>query len=363
MRVTLIVLLFYLTTSLAQGQLQGPLAVGSPEAAFSGSPRLSRHAVAMLRAHYQGDTVPLIPQPFRTRLDTALAGFDWPRVEAVKKELVDKYGIVAALMWEQSRFIATGSIGLAELHARDVAATGSTGLSETAVMLWMYAYAVTMTDGHKCVDEAAKDAHLDYLRGPTFEPVLQIVRAIADDRLAAMRDLAIRLETVLADDRSDDTMCRIGAAKPDIKPAPVWRPEATQTRTMLPKHLLALTAVMRPRPIARRELPKPEAEPAPSHESARISSDAAASRPDPDIAKATETSASPNPEPTIPTATTETSPPPTAEPTKASATETSPPPTTEPIASPPPATANTSISAAPNADDAQPAVSDAAPPH
>ena len=63
------------------------------------------------------------------------------------------------------------------MHAQDVAATGSTGLSETAVMLWFYAVAVTMTDGHKCADEAAKDAHLDQLRGPAFEPVLQIVRS------------------------------------------------------------------------------------------------------------------------------------------------------------------------------------------
>ena len=117
---------------------------------------------------------------------------------------------VPALMWEQTRFVATGSLGVAEMHARDVAATGSSGLSETAVMMWFYAVAVTMTDGEKCVDTAARDAHLDYLRGPEFEPVLQIVRSISDDRLAAMRDLAIRLETVLAEGRTDDTMCRTG---------------------------------------------------------------------------------------------------------------------------------------------------------
>ena len=80
------------------------------------------------------------------------------------------------LAWEQSRYIATGSIGMAEMHALDVAATGSTGLSETAVMLWFYSVAVTMTDGHKCVDEEAKDAHLDRLRGPAFEPVIRLLR-------------------------------------------------------------------------------------------------------------------------------------------------------------------------------------------
>jgi hypothetical protein len=115
-------------------------------------------------------------------------------------------------------------------------------------MLWFYAAAVTLTDGHKCVDEAARDAHLDKLRSPEFEPVLQIVRSIAEDRLAAMRDLAIRLESVLSEDRTDDTMCRVGNAKPDLKPDSVWRPEAAETRAMLPKHLAALASVMRPRP-------------------------------------------------------------------------------------------------------------------
>lgn len=122
-------------------------------------------------------------------------------------------------------------------------------------MLWFYAVAVTMTDGHKCVDESARDAHLDRLRGPAFDPVLQIVRTIADDRLAAMRELAVRLETVLAEDRTDDTMCRVGTATPETKPDPVWRPEATEARAMLPRHLVALASVMRPRPVARPEPP------------------------------------------------------------------------------------------------------------
>ena len=262
MRATLFFLiLFSLNAGIAHAQSQAPLDVGSPEAAFAGGPiRLSKGAAAMLRSHYEGDRVPLIPQPFRGKLDTALLGRDWQRAEAVKQELVAARGIVMALAWEQSRFIATGAVGVAEMHALDVAATGSTGLSETAVMLWFYAAAVTLTDGHQCVDEAAKEAHLDRLRGPAFEPVTRIVRSISDDRLGAMRDLAIRLETVLSGERSDDTMCRSGNAKAEVKPEAIWRPEAAVTRAMLPKHLAALAAVMRPRPIARLEAPKPDVE-------------------------------------------------------------------------------------------------------
>lgn len=233
---------------------QTPLAVGTPQAAFAGGPiHLTPHAAALLRAHYHGDNVPMVPQSFRGRLDTALAVFDWPRVRLLKKQLEEKDGPIAALLWEQSRVIATGSIGLAELHALDVAATGASGLSETAAMMWFYAVAVTMTDGEKCVDSAARDAHLDYLRGPTFDPVLRIIRGLADDRLAAMRDLAIRLETVLAEDRTDDTMCRPesgGGAAPRIKPVEQWKPEAARARAMLPRDLLALAAVMRPQPRA-----------------------------------------------------------------------------------------------------------------
>ena len=263
MRTTLVLLL--LCCLAGPVRAQAPLEVGSPESAFAGGPiHLSRHAAGMLRSHYQGDKVPLVPQPFRGKLDTALAGFDWPRVEATKKQLVAAQGIVPALLWEQSRFIATGSIGVAEMHALDIAATGASAMSETAVMLWFYSVAVTMTDGHKCVDEAAKDAHLDHLRGPAFEPVIQILRTIGDDRLAAMRDLAVRLETVLAVDRTDDLMCRGGNAKPEIKPDAAWRPDAALARGMLPRHLVALASVMRPRPVARPESPRPvAAKPAP----------------------------------------------------------------------------------------------------
>jgi hypothetical protein len=232
-----------------RAQAQAVLDVGSAQDAFAGGPiRLSSHAVALLREHYQGDKVPQIPQPFRGRLDTALAARDWNQVDVVKKQLEDKDGPMPALMWEQTRFIATGSIGVAEMHALDVAATGSTSLAETAVMMWFYAASVTMTDGEKCIDRAARDAHLDLLRGPAFEPVLHIVRSVADDRLGAMRELAMRLETVLAQDRTDDTMCRTANEQPELKPVSIWKPEAAQARARLPRDLLALSAVMRAGP-------------------------------------------------------------------------------------------------------------------
>jgi hypothetical protein len=234
--------MFLLLCQVAQAQT--PQDVGSAQMAFAGGPiRLSGHAVDLLREHYQGDNVPLVPQPFRGQLDKALAGGDWQQVYAVKQALQDKAGTVPVLLWEQTRFIATGSIGVAEMHALDAAATGSPELSETAAMMWLYAAAVTMTDGEKCVDHTARDAHLDRLRGPEFEPVLRIMRTIADDRLAAMRELAIRLETTLAQDRTDDTMCRTGSKQPDTKPVAVWRPEAARARTRLPNELVA---VMRP---------------------------------------------------------------------------------------------------------------------
>ncbi len=245
-----------------RGPAQTPPAVqaelGSPEAAFAGGPiKLSKGAAALLRSHYQGDKVPIIPQPFRGRLDTALAARDWPRIETIKKEMTAAYGLVAVLAWEQTRFIGTGGIGIAELHALDVAATGSSGLAETAAMLWLYAVAATMTDGHKCADQAAKEAHLDKLRGPMFEPVLKHVRGLTDDRVVAMRDIAMRLESLMAPDRTDDTVCRTGPGKPDLRPEALWRPAATSTRGMLPKHMAALTAVMRPKTAAKPEPAKP----------------------------------------------------------------------------------------------------------
>lgn len=222
---------------------------GPPDAAFAGGPiRLSKASAGFLRQHFQGDKVPIVPQPFRTRLDTALLAHDPARLEAAKKELIAVRGPMAALMWEQTRFLATGGAGIAELHARDLAATGSSAVAETSAMLWLYAVAATLTDGYQCNDRAAKDAHLVLLQGPAFEPVTRIVKTLAEDRLAAMRDLAIRLESVLSAGRADDTMCRVGTTKPELKPDQAWRTDATRTRAMLPKHLAALCAVLRAKP-------------------------------------------------------------------------------------------------------------------
>ena len=87
-----VVLLLAITAS-RPALAQAPLPVGPPQAAFAGGPiRLSPRAANMLRAQFNGDNVPQVPQPFRGQLDTALAGLDWKRAEAVKKALVDKDG-------------------------------------------------------------------------------------------------------------------------------------------------------------------------------------------------------------------------------------------------------------------------------
>ena len=78
-----------------------------------------------------------------------------------------------------------------------------------------------------------------------------------------MRDLAIRLETVLAEDRTDDTMCRTGTEKPDIKPDAGLAAGSGGDAPMLPRHLLALASVMRPRPAASTGRRPPGGKPAP----------------------------------------------------------------------------------------------------
>lgn len=223
-----------------------PLELGSVEAAFADSPiHLSPTALAALRGHYPNDKVPLIPAPFRQQLDAALAAQDWPRVMSRKSDLGASRGQLALLMWEQTRFLATGNLWLAELNTRDLAAVGVTNTNEAAAMMWLYAAAVTLTDGHQCADPAASDAHLTWLRGPAFAPVTKIIRDLPPDRLQAMRDIAVRLEAGLAPERTGDTMCRTGSSHPEHRPDTEWQPEAARTRDMLPKHLTALTALMR----------------------------------------------------------------------------------------------------------------------
>ena len=221
--------------------------VGSPDAAFAGGPiRLSAQATAVLRAQFHGDNVPLIPQPFRGRLDTALAGNDWRGLAARKQELVVARGLLPVLQWEQTRFLATSGAGIAALYALDIAASGNhPTIHQSAATLWLYAMAVAMTDGHKCLDPASKDAFQARLMGPEFAPVAAIIRTMAADALTAAREAAIRMEATLSPGRTDESMCRAGSAMPKLRADPDWQPETAQTRQMLPRHLGALCTVMR----------------------------------------------------------------------------------------------------------------------
>lgn len=241
---------------------------GPPEAAFAGGPiKLTPAAAQRLRTHFQGDKVPQVPQPFRGRLDTLLLAHDWRGLDAAKKDLAIAKGVVPVLVWEQTRFLATGGLGIAETHALDMAETGAPNLSDGVAMMWLYAAAAALTDGNKCANGDAKDSHLDRLRGPVFEKVTKIVRGLPDDRIAAMRDMALRLEAGFAQDRDSDPLCRGANGKTELKPETAWRPRMAETRAMLPKHLAALVSVVKKAPSPKSEPPKPAAtKPAPSPE-------------------------------------------------------------------------------------------------
>lgn len=236
----------------ASAQAQTPLDVGAPDAAFAGGPiRPSKNAAARLREHYQGDKVPVVPQPFRVRLDVALASGDPAKLDAARRDLIKARGLETLLIWEQSRFIATGGIGVAEMHAQDLAGTGASGVAETAAMLWLYAAGAILIDSRQCASQDGPDAAMERLRGPDFDAVTRILRTLADDRLGAMRTLAIRLETVLSPDRNSVALCRVRDQAAEVRPEKDWRPDALAARKQLPQNLTALTAIMRPTPAAK----------------------------------------------------------------------------------------------------------------
>ena len=219
---------------------------GSPQAAFAGGPiHLSAAAEARLRAQYHGDNVPLVPQPFRTRLDIALAAGDWRQVEAVKKALIAARDLLPVLLWDQTRFVATGLVALAAAYAKDLAGSDVPNAEDAAATMWLYAVAATFTDGHKCSDPQAREAYLDRLRGADFAAVMGIIRSMPEDRLAATRATAIRLESALAAERTGDSLCRSAAGRLGVRPDGEWQRELGGTRAMLPQHLAAICSVVR----------------------------------------------------------------------------------------------------------------------
>jgi hypothetical protein len=145
------------------------------------------------------------------------------------------------LLWDQTRFVAIGSVALGAAYARDLAGSDAPNAEETAAAMWLYAVAATFTDGHKCADPAAREVYLASLLGPDFDSVEGIIRSMPDDRLAAMRETAIRLESALSADRTDDTLCRTARGRSDGK----GQSDPSSTRAMLPRHLKAICSVVR----------------------------------------------------------------------------------------------------------------------
>jgi hypothetical protein len=223
---------------------QGP-ELGTPEQAFADGPiTLTPVSVALLKDAYPGGKVPVIPMPFRKRLDTALASGNAPALEAARREIQEEFGPVAVLIWERTRVLATGSISLAAMHARMLALFAPPSASDGVAMMWFYAAAATMTDGARCVDADQKETALDRLRGRVYDPVLRVIRTLPDTTLDAAREAAIRLEAALAEQRPDDTVCHTSPGNTTVKSIGEWRPAAANTRAMLPRHLRALTAVV-----------------------------------------------------------------------------------------------------------------------
>jgi len=243
-----------LTAGLALGMLAAQAAaqilppVGPPEDAFAGGPiRLTRVSTMLLANAYPHNTIPIIPMPHRARLDTALLAGNTAALAAARKDLADTHGQASVLVWERTRFLGTGGIGIAVQHARSLAGAGIANTDETVAMLWLYALAASMTDAARCTDPGARDAAIDRLRAPVNQPVLRVIRAMPDDALGRAQQTAITLEAPLAEQRPDDTICRTGQGTPGIRPIEQWRPAAANTRAMLPRHLKAMISVLRPK--------------------------------------------------------------------------------------------------------------------
>lgn len=222
--------------------------MGTPEQAFAGGPiRLSEGMAAALRTQYKDTGIPIIPQPLAGKMDAALLAHDWRAVAARRRELTNSLGFMAAYLWEQTRFLVTAELGVAEMHARSVAEEGEANpaQADSAVLLWLYAVAVTWTDGQKCADPAMREAHLDSLRGASFAQVLSLLRRMPEDRLAVQRDNAVKMEAARAPGRSDTLMCQpAGGGRPELR-GDTWKADAERARAMLPRNLKALTSVLR----------------------------------------------------------------------------------------------------------------------
>jgi len=246
--VMLPILLVLLTLLTGTAWAQITPQTGPPEDAFAGGPiRVTRVSAALLANAYPHNSIPILPMPYRARLDTALVAGNAGALATAKRDLADAYGRGAVIVWERTRFLGTGGIAIATEHARTLAASGLANTEEMVATLWLYALAATMTDAARCADPMARDTAIDRLRGPANESVLRVIRTMPEAPLARAQEVAIKLEGPLAEQRPSETLCRAGAGSGAVRPIEQWQPAAVNVRAMLPRHLKAMVSVLRPR--------------------------------------------------------------------------------------------------------------------
>lgn len=221
---------------------------GPPEEAFADGPiRITRVSAALLANAYPNNAVPILPMPYRARLDSALVSGNGGALAAAKRDLAEAHGRGAVLVWERTRFLGTGGIAIATEHARSLAASGLANTEEMVATLWLYALAATMTDAARCTDPMVRDQAIDRLRAPPNDTVLRVIRAMPEPPLMRAQDVATKLEGPLAEQRAGDTICRTGGAKGETRPIEQWQPAVANVRAMLPRHLKAMLSVLRPK--------------------------------------------------------------------------------------------------------------------
>lgn len=221
-------------------------------------------------------------------LDTLLSQRNYAKLSQIFRDTKKYEDVVLNMNWQQVRLFTGGTAFLAFPYIADLDRVGSAlwdargaDMKKTAIIIFLYAYELTLIDGQRCKDVSAPAHRKDQLI-TGYPNLRKSIAALSDEEMDEVLKTAVKMEGISASRRTDDDyLCRGGMKEvnaaltkygdsatreiptppggvgksmalkmdPDFKPEfltkEVWLPKQAELRPQLPEILSNLVSGVR----------------------------------------------------------------------------------------------------------------------
>lgn len=172
----------------------------------------SEAGAGLIEALFKGQ-IAALPETSQIALDKPLKQGDWRSMDVARQNAAAEFGAQAVLDWAATRHLA-GYLGASSRYGLDLLSIGQAldrpDLSEASVGVFLYIYAVTLVDGHKCTDPTSAEVFMNQTLD-AYAEVRTFAATLPKTALEKANAYAIALENHIAPARAaDPSICSVG---------------------------------------------------------------------------------------------------------------------------------------------------------